>query len=143
MPRVAKLTHLSKPGEWIEFVVPGPPKGYLRRTRYGKHTAAARAYHDYMIEVQACARAAGLYLPLEAAEGSEIMIRTWAQFVNRRHPDPSNVHKGIEDALFYVPEDLRKFHSTNGDKYVGGNYGYPRYGDRAFVSVMVERVIHE
>lgn len=129
------MTSLSVPGEWREFTVWGQPKGYVRRTRKGLWHPSVKIYHQWMIEVQTIAVAAGLRLPLEASEGSEIFIRSWAVYKNRIHPDPGNVHKGIEDSLFYG--------SKRGDKYAGGCYGYPLYSaERPNVKVRVERVAH-
>jgi len=127
-----KLTTLPSAGDGIGFVVPGDPIGYVRMTRAGRFTARAKKYHAYMASVQAEARRAGLKLPLEATEHHEIRIITVAKFRNRRHPDPGNVQKAFEDALFYG--------STSGDKYVGGEYAWPTYDDEPLVFVTVRRV---
>ena len=126
-----KLTTLPEAGDGKGFIVYGDPVGYTRMTRASKWTARAKKYHAYMKMIQMTARAEGLKLPLEATEGHEIEIITKADFTNRRHPDPGNVHKAIEDALFHG--------SKSGDKYVGGSYHYPSYDPEPCVFITVRR----
>jgi hypothetical protein len=110
----------------VHFTVPGQPVGYYSQ---GKHPNWTRmkAYHAYKAQVQACAQAAGLTLPLSATREAPVIVSTVAHFSSGVHCDPENVRKGVTDALFY---------GGSGDKHTGGSFPPPRY-DRANPRVLV------
>lgn len=116
----------------MSFVVPGKPVGYYS---VGKvpNWARMKQYHSYMMEVQRCAKLAGIALPLTATKDAPILIKTKAYFPNGVHCDPENVRKGVSDALFY---------GGSGDKHTGGSFPPPLY-DKANPRVEVEIVTHE
>lgn len=65
----------------------------------------------------------GVKLPLFATALEPVWIHTCAWFRNGVHADPSNVQKGLVDALFYAARSAR----GSADKHTGGSFESPRY----------------
>ena len=98
------------------------PRGYLRRTRQGRFSDAAKSYHEYMNSLKVLARAEGFTL----GDAFDVvfympMPKWWSQakrdqMRGRPHqqtPDYSNCLKALEDALH--PED-KKIWAVDGEQ---------------------------
>jgi len=114
------------------FRVIGDPVGAVRMTQFSRFNDAAKRYHKFKEHVQWAARQAGVRLPLFASEAAPVFITTRCVFSKRVHPDPENVQKAVCDALFYG--------ANGGDKYVGGRYEPPAYGQLSYVEVTIEEL---
>lgn len=111
---------MSKKVRIARFVVPGDPVGFKTTTKRAKWSKTYKKYVTYKKDVQTCALAAGIRLPLRADKKNPLMINTIAYFKDGKHPDPGNVQKGVCDALFYNA-------GKGDDKYTGGTFVPPRY----------------
>lgn len=78
--------------------VTGNPLGYHRTTQKLKRTAAARRYEEWKDWVWAQAEKQGAG-KLRAKDDQKFFLSVMIYFENKAHSDPSNVFKGIEDAL--------------------------------------------
>lgn len=106
------------------------PVGYVRMTRDSKWSKSAARYFKFKQDVAQSAKMVGMRLPLVATRRAPVMVITACSFVNMRSPDPGNVQKAVEDALFYKSE--------GGDKHVAGLYWPAEYGsDINEVEIMV------
>jgi hypothetical protein len=101
----------------IHFTIPGHPVGYTRTTqnttwepRYLKYTAYKNAVVAAFLDQ--VPGEWGHPKPLTTTEEFRTEMTCKIYFRNRRHPDPSNVHKAIEDALFKC------------DKYCEGSFSF-------------------
>lgn len=127
------------------FIIPGKPVGYVATTHRGKWTLNYQRFATYAKHVRACAKAAGIHIPVVATKKKPLTIRTVAYFPNGIHCDPGNVQKGVVDALFYDEEAaaMAKFLKKAGkklsvkkgvrrtgkgdDKHTGGSFPPPLY----------------
>jgi len=110
----------------MRFVIPGnqnDPRGnplaYYRMTQRSKFAdPRAVKYHAWCNYVRDCAQVGGLKSdsikkgPKMIAGMKKSTLNIMIYFKNRHHADPSNVFKGVEDALY----DL--------DKYVRGSFDF-------------------
>jgi hypothetical protein len=101
----------------IFFVVLGHPVGYTRTTQRSKYSASYQRYAAYKSAVVAAFLDQipgdwGYPKPLTTTKDSRTEVSTMIYFKGNRHSDPSNVHKGIEDALF------------KNDKYCLGDFDF-------------------
>ena len=99
----------------IHFTVEGQPRGYVTRTYRGRFSPGAAAAHDYMNTVKLIAQAAGVPIPVPATFENPAILDVDAYYQNLRGPDPENVKKLIQDALFPSKQ--------GGDRYVAGSHG--------------------
>ena len=116
------------------FSVPGHPKGYTRTTQRGcRFDEKYRAYQDYKDFVVECFLesfpdwefpVSGNKKPLTSTKTKRVRLEVFIHFENLRHSDPSNVVKGIEDALFCC------------DKFVSGCWDFDY--DKEFPRVEVK-----
>lgn len=121
----------------FKFTVPGSPTGYYAEGKY-PNLKRRNAYVAYKQNVQACAMAAGLRLPLVASREAPLMIHVVSYFETGVHSDPGNVQKGIVDALFYSG---RRGKGT-GDKWTGGSFPPPRYDrENPRVEIRIEKLL--
>lgn len=89
--------------------------------RMGRYQAWKERVQDYAAMV-------GLELPLRPTKENPVYVVTVSYFRSGVHPDPSNVHKGIVDALCYVSAEERALGEKRGsDKWVGGGFESPRF----------------
>lgn len=121
-----------------KFIVPGDPGGYLRMTqgqvklmKIPRHKLTPNLlkvydrierYLSYKEFVNYC----GLKLKFERSPRKRILLHVMIYFRNNKHPDPENVRKGIQDALFTT------------DKYVAGCYDfdYDKDSPRAEIEIV-------
>lgn len=95
----------------IKFTIPGQPVGYTRQTywqaRIGNlpHVKRYRAWKEFV-------RICSLQVKFNRNPIDKIRLDVMIYFKNKKHPDPENVRKGIQDALF------------ENDKYVIGCYDF-------------------
>jgi hypothetical protein len=99
----------------IHFTVFGHPVGYTRTTQKSIWKPNYQRYLDYKSAVVAAFLDQvpgdwGYPQPLTTTEEFRTEMDTLIYFRNGIHPDPSNVHKAIEDALFAC------------DKFCDGNF---------------------
>jgi len=101
----------------IHFTIPGHPVGYTRTTQGSIWKPQYQRYLDYKSAVVAAFLDQvpgewGYPKPLTTTRELQTEMDTMIYFKNGRHPDPSNVHKAIEDALFAC------------DKYCDGKFSF-------------------
>jgi len=120
----------------VEFVIPGKPKGYVRRTRKSLWTPSVRAYHAWMNNVTNYALYAGLFIPLIATPKKPVMMDVTVYLDeqglidymgNATFPDGDNIVKAIADALCYVSKDRRKANKILKVKHYGDKFVYGRF----------------
>ena len=117
----------------IVFIVPGHPVPFI--AQWNKTSRERRkAFADYCHDVRTAAMVGGVR-DLVATKENPLHIHTRCVFNRNTHPDPENVHKVIVDALMYDPTGKRK--SSARDKYTGGAFTPPQYGERPFVEVII------
>jgi hypothetical protein len=115
----------------IAFTIPGSPIGYTRTTQASKWSDRYQRYQNYKADVvnaflEQVPGDWGHPKPLTTSMGQETILVIRIFFKNRAHPDPSNVLKAIEDALFV------------NDKYCVGAVEPPLHYDRTNPRVEVE-----
>lgn len=119
------------------FTIPGPPVGYLRMTqgqvklmRIPRHKLTPQSvkvrdriqrYFDYKELASFC----GFRLKFDRSPKKRILLHAMIYFKDKKHPDPENVRKGIQDALF------------TSDKYVAGCYDFEYDPDNPRVEIEI------
>jgi len=102
----------------LKFTVLGSPVGYTRTTqkgcRFDKGYKRYQAYKDHVIAsfLDQCSGGWGNPKPLTTNKENHCYLSIQIYFRNYIHPDPSNVHKAVEDALFDC------------DKYCSGRFDF-------------------
>lgn len=101
----------------LKFTVNGQPVPYKRTTQAAKFCPKYKVYQQYKDRVIAsfleqCKGDWGCPKPLTTVKGQKTKLDIKIYFKNFAHGDPSNIHKGIEDALFA------------NDKYCAGSFDY-------------------
>ena len=104
----------------LDFTITGQPIGYKRTTQRGKfcdedyHRYQAYKFHVVNCFLEQCTGDWGHPKPLTTTKGQKTRVDIMIYFNSKgmRHGDPSNVYKGIEDALFTV------------DKYICGSFDF-------------------
>ena len=88
------------------FIIYGQPVPYKRTTQNAKWTDEQyhryQAYKDAIVIafLEQCQGDWGCDKPLTSVRGQKTRMDIVIYFADYKHGDPSNVHKGIEDALF-------------------------------------------
>lgn len=119
-----------------KFIVPGPPKGFTAAARRAvkvnlRDRERVEEFNAYCAKVRIFAMQAGLIIPLQADRQHVVDFRVWCYYRDGRGPDPLNVLKGIQDALFYTKA------GDKGDKWTSGWHSIPLF-DSANPRVEVE-----
>lgn len=118
--------------------VPGNPVGYVRTTQRGKWVNVQfKRYQEYQQKLRAAifdAYTDDPYIswmfakhgrPFASSYNQPFEAQVSMYFANRQHPDPDNVAKAVNDALFY------------GDKYVSGSYTFAYSADNPRIEVAI------
>ena len=126
----------------IRFTVSGQPSGYVAQTNH--RNKRVNAYYAWRKRIKDTAALAGVKFPLVSTPEAPIVIRTRSFFADKRHKDTLNVHKGVEDALFYIKPKYKKLFKLAGipftdDKCNGGSFAPVQFDSRnPRVEIMIQ-----